>query len=135
MPNGGTHNTAGSILGAIAYLMIQNKSEEKGKVDAGELILSIVIGASSARIPDILEPPFNPNHRAFFHSLVFGGVTGYVAVQAWKDLQARRSERMVLGSQKWSLNEFVDIAIVIGCGSILLHIIMDGFTPKGLNII
>lgn len=134
MPNGSTHNMAGTILGAAAYL-IQNKSDEKGEIDLGELVLSIGLGAGSARIPDILEPPINPNHRAFFHSIVFGGITVYVGVQAWKHLQVTRHERMNSGNQQWSFQEFLDIALIITSGSILLHLIMDGFTPKGLNII
>lgn len=90
---------------------------------------------STARIPDILEPPIHPNHRAFFHSFVFGGIAVYVGVQAWENLKLRRNERIVYGCQQWKFNELVDIALIIASGSVLLHLIMDGFTKKGLKFI
>lgn len=135
MPNGNTHKTAGAIIGTIAYLAVQNNSQQEEKVDLGELFISSGIGLTTARIPDILEPATNPNHRAFFHSIVFGGITCYVGVQAWKDLQRRRRERIALGNQQWNFSEFIDIAIIIASGSVLLHLIMDGFTKKGLNFV
>jgi len=135
MPNGNAHRTAGTLLGPIGYLIIQSNLQENKRIDPGELILYTILSISTARIPDILEPPIHPNHRAFFHSLAFAGITGYVGVKAWKDLKVRRSERIALGNQQWSFNEFLDIMIIIGSGSILLHLIMDGFTPKGLTFV
>jgi hypothetical protein len=135
MPNGNVHKTAGAILGPLVYLTIQNNIQQKEKVDLGELLLSSGIGLSTARIPDILEPATNPNHRDFFHSLTFGFVVGFVCVTAWDDLKIRRQERTILEIQQWGLIEFMDIALIIVCGSILLHLIMDGFTKKGLPFI
>jgi membrane-bound metal-dependent hydrolase YbcI (DUF457 family) len=135
MPNGNTHKTAGAVIGSITYLAIKNDYQKKEQVDLGELILSTCVGVSTSRIPDILEPPINPNHRAFYHNLTFGCVAGFVGVQAWKDFQFRRNERRVVGIQQWSIREYVDIAVIIACGSILLHLVMDGTTKKGLNII
>lgn len=135
MPNGNIHNTAGAILGTSIYLTIQDNSTEKRNVDLGELFLFSGIGLSTARIPDIIEPATNPNHRDFFHSLVFAGIMGYVGVKALQDFQTRRLERRASGIEKWSKYEYVDIAIMIAAGSILLHIVMDGFTPKGLPFI
>ena len=135
MPNGNVHNTVGGILGPIAYLAIQNILHPNERADLGELILSAGIGVSTSRVPDILEPPIHPNHRAFFHSIVFSGITVYIGVQAWNDYKIKSSERLTSGSREWSFNEFADIAIIIASGSILLHLILDGFTPKGLNIV
>jgi len=135
MPNGNTHKTASAVLVPIVYLASLKNLGFQEKSTFEELILSIGIGYSTSRIPDILEPPIHPNHRAFFHSLAFAGITGYVGVKAWKDLKVRRSERIALGNLQWSFNEFLDIMIIIGSGSILLHLIMDGFTPKGLTFV
>ncbi len=135
MPNGNVHKAAGVIFGPIAYLAIQNNSQQKEKVGLGELILSSGIGLSTARIPDILEPAIHPNHRAFYHSLTFAGITGFFCFKALQDLNVHRVERKALGIQQWSKYEILDVIIVIGAGSILLHLIMDGFTKKGLNII
>ncbi|MDT3696630.1 MAG: metal-dependent hydrolase [Ignavibacterium sp.] len=135
MPNGNVHKTAGAILGPLAYLAIHNNSQQKEKVDLGELLLSSGIGLSTARIPDILEPAIHPNHRTFFHSFVFGVILCFIIVYAWNDLKAKRCERKVMGIQNWSRYEFLDIIIMIGVGSILLHLIMDGYTPRGIPII
>ena len=61
----------------------------------------------------MLEPPVSPNHRAFFHSLLFGGITCYVGFQAWKDFQMRRHNTIASGSQLWGFTEYVDIGLVI----------------------
>ncbi|MBV6419544.1 MAG: hypothetical protein DAHOPDDO_00767 [Ignavibacteriaceae bacterium] len=135
MPNGNIHKTAGAVIGSITYLAIKNDSQKREQADLGELILSTSVGLSTSRLPDILEPAIHPNHRAFYHSLTFGCVVGFVGVQAWKDFQFRRNERRVEGIQQWSFREYVDIAILIACGSILLHLVMDGTTKKGLTII
>lgn len=135
MPIGNVHKTAGAILMPIAYLAVQNNSQQKERVDLGELLLFSVIGLNTARIPDILEPATNPNHRAFFHSFTFGLITGYVSIEAWKDLQTRRFERKTIGIKQWSKYEVLDVAIVIGAGSILLHLFMDASTKKGLPFI
>lgn len=135
MPNGNEHKTAGAIFGPLTYLAIQNNSKQKEKVDLGELILSTCVGVGTSRIPDILEPPINPNHRAFYHSLAFGFLIGFVGTRAWKDFQLKRDERMIQGIQKWSFREYIDVAVILSCGSILLHLAMDGCTKKGLTII
>jgi hypothetical protein len=135
MPNRNVHKSAGAILGPLVYLTIQNNLQQKEKVALGELLLSYGIGLSTSRIPDILEPAIHPNHRAFYHSLTFAGITGFVGFKALQDLNVHWFERKALGIQQWSKFEILDVIIVIGAGSILLHLIMDGFTKKGLNII
>ena len=133
MPNGKIHNNSGVVLGISAYLIIQNNSQDY--VDLGELILSLFAGISTARLPDILEPATSPNHRAFFHSYVFGLLIGFAVFQIWRDLQTIRTERKLLGIKQMSLKEILDILLIIIICSVLLHLIMDGFTPKGLPII
>lgn len=135
MPNGNVHKSVGAILGPIFYLAIHNNLHQKGKVGLGELLISSGIGLSTARIPDILEPAIHPNHRSFFHSLAFAGITGFVGFKALQDFRSRSFERKSLGIRKWSKYEILDVVIVIGAGSILLHLFMDGFTKKGLPII
>lgn len=135
MPNGNIHKTAGALMGSITYLAIKNNCQKNEPVDLGELISSTFIGVSTARIPDILEPPINPNHRAFYHSLAFGFLIGFVGTKALKDFQLKRNERRIRGIQHWSPREYVDVVVILACGSILLHLVMDGFTKKGLKII
>ena len=135
MPNGNIHKTAGAILVPITYLTIQNNSQQNNKVDIGELILLFGAGVGTSRIPDMLEPATNHNHRAFFHSITFAGIVSIIGVRAWNDLKVKRSERKTMEIQQWNKYEFIDIAIIIAAGSILLHLVMDGLTKKGLPFI
>lgn len=132
MPNGNVHKTAGAILGTSAYLLIKDNLHEGENIDLGELVLSTITGIGSARVPDILEPATNPNHRAFFHSFVFGFLLCYFGVRTWKDLQLKREKRKLLGIKEAGLSEILDIILIVGIGSVLLHLLMDGFTKKGL---
>ena len=135
MPNGNVHNTAGAILGPIAYIFIKDKPTTNEDYDIGELLLSTCISTCTARIPDILEPAINPNHRDFFHSIVFGGLLGYAGYKIWEDLQERRRKRKLLNIDKMELIEIGEIFFLILIGSVLLHLILDAFTPKGLPFI
>jgi membrane-bound metal-dependent hydrolase YbcI (DUF457 family) len=135
MPNGATHIATGAIISPILYLAIKNNIEPVEPTCIEELLLSTFIGISTARIPDILEPPISPNHRAFFHSIVWGGFVGYVGFQIWKDLQIKRNERKLFGIRKMSQSEIIEILLLIGAGSILVHLLFDGFTKKGLPFI
>lgn len=135
MPNGATHKAAGAIIGPITYLLTKGTSQKLDQEEFGELILSILLGAGTAKIPDILEPAIDPNHRAFFHSIVCGGILGFFGVQIWNDLQTRRRERKLYGIKQMHQSEIIDIILLIVDGSILLHLIMDGFTKKGLPFI
>lgn len=76
-------------------------------------------GAVIGALPDILEPATNPNHRDFFHSVVFGGAVLYGAFGKH--------------SQKWHPNDrFAAASIAL---SYLSHLYLDSGTPKGLPLI
>ena len=135
MPDGRTHLVAGTVCGAVCSLAIQHQLHENKQLDPGHLALSTGTSAAVSRLPDILEPAVHPNHRAFFHSFAFGALLGFGAVKAWKKIKEKRAERNALGIEQISWEEillgFAFIAIVV----ILLHLLMDGFTKKGLPLI
>ena len=135
MPNGTTHLLAGAICGALVSPVIQNSLHEKEKVEFGHLMLSAGTGVISGRIPDIIEPPINPNHRAFFHSFTFGLILGFGMKELWKTIKAKAMVRKVQGNPSVSGTEILLGLFFVVLLVILLHLVMDGFTKRGLPII
>ena len=117
--NAKTHQITASLVigGFLAYKEYQ----------AGEQSLKPFIGtglaALATRLPDILEPADHPNHRQFFHSLVFAAMMGRTIVElnSW---QAQTDFEKAL---KFAL-------LVIG-NAYLVHLALDLITPKSLPLI
>jgi membrane-bound metal-dependent hydrolase YbcI (DUF457 family) len=135
MPNGIIHKTTGAILGPITYKLIHNNLPLTEEIELLELLFSFSIGISSAKLPDMIEPAINPNHRSFFHSTTFAGISTIVGIHAWKDLKEKINTKEIKSINGFGQHEFIDIGLIIICASVLLHLTLDAFTPKGLPII
>jgi len=135
MPNGSAHIIAGTICGAASSLVIQSRAQESKQIDLGHLLISTGTGAAVSRLPDILEPAIHPNHRAFFHSFVFGALLGFGSVETWKKIKMKAAERRASGIEEISLAEIFLGLILIVIVVVFLHLMMDGFTKKGLPVI
>lgn len=74
-------------------------------------------------LPDILEPADHPNHRQFFHGLLFAAVLGYSGYKLyeWKPEESWQKTMRMLG--------------LIAIGAYLIHLVMDATTPKSLPVI
>lgn len=119
MANAAAHRLgAAVVVGGVALAAKNNQEEPTAK--------PLVVGGLAwlaGIFPDILEPARHPNHRQFFHSLVFAGVVVYGTYKAYQ--WEPESE-----TQEW-----LRIAgIAIGC-AYLVHLAMDATTPKGLPIV
>ena len=117
MSNGPTH-IAASGLGVFATQEYLEEGEITGKsLAAGGL------AALTARLPDILEPAYHPNHRQFFHSLTCAGllVGGMYHLYKWETED--------------EFEKFLRFAGLVAGGSYLIHLLCDSRTPKGLPII
>jgi len=69
-----------------------------------------------------LEPAVDPNHRAFGHSLGLGaGLAKFAMAKCSKE------------NSDWQ--EFLEIVVAVGTVSYVCHLIVDGFTPRGLPLI
>jgi hypothetical protein len=134
VPNGGTHIIAGALIGGAASVVLQKKLHEPERIDLGQVLLTSGSGAVAGRIPDLLEPATNPNHRAFFHSWLFGGLLGFGITEFWKSMRHKREERTANGIEDISGTEIVLLIGMVVLLAILLHLIMDGFTKKGLPL-
>jgi len=135
MPDGGTHLIAGTLCGAFSSFVIQDRLHPNEQLDPAHLLLSTAAGATVSRLPDILEPAVHPNHRAFFHSFAFGAVLGFGAVQVGKKIKEKRDQRKALGVDQISGTELLLGIVFIGIIVVIVHLLMDGFTRKGLPFI
>ena len=89
----------------------------------GNAIASGGIGALCGSLPDLLEPAVHPNHRQFFHSVVFAAVLieGGRRIYRWQP--DNDWQRLVRG-----------LALITG-GAYLVHLAMDATTAKSLPLL
>lgn len=119
MANGATHRlTAALVVGAACAL-----SETDDRQKLTKPLLGAGLGAVFTNLPDLLEPASHPNHRQFFHSLVFAGMLGAAAHKVYK----------------WETDNPVDetirFVLLAGAGAYLVHLILDATTPKSLPLL
>jgi hypothetical protein len=128
MPNINDHTTtAFSLTGitcSIINLFHQEKEIELGireQIDIYEILgngfLGGFAGAIGSLIPDLLDPPNNPNHRKLFHSFFDLLFSIYL-----------------ISNSSCSSNKYDDIAIKSFITGNIIHIIQDSSTPKGIPI-
>jgi membrane-bound metal-dependent hydrolase YbcI (DUF457 family) len=96
-------------------------------VGAAGLFASVVVGGLAGTLPDILEPPVSPNHRGFYHSAAFLGLTAAGGVWAGKKII----------DSKWSpaaKMSCICLLLIVFLG-VASHVVMDWTTPAGFNLI
>lgn len=108
------HGIVGAFSGALIYSAFKQKHNEWITPDG--LITSMMGGAATGILPDILEPAKNPNHRQFFHSILTLGLNSYLAGS-------------VLQSNLDNEKKGILLATLGGYSS---HLIIDSTSPKGL---
>jgi len=154
MPNGPTHQLLGALSGAAAAHHYVSPCLSPVDSEAGTPLLivgGLVAGGFGGRLPDLLDPPIQPNHRAFFHSIVLGAAVAGAAVFTVKKLRLlsgsplkdkRSGARSTTGgdetvpSTSISLDQALLFALVLALlVSVLSHLGADSGTPKGLPIL
>lgn len=128
MPNRDTHLIAGALAGAALPLILPRDKEEHLLDVIAEMFFTGSAGSIAGILPDILEPAESPNHREFFHSVGFGALLGYGEVKVVQYLVTEFD----------SLDNMERFLLILAASSIiglLLHLAMDGFTPKGLPLL
>jgi len=118
MPDNIEHAIAGGIVGLTCYLGNSNLTKNKPSL-IGVLVAS-TLGGIAGLLPDIIEPPNNPNHRGLFHSASVGGLLTYLLKDVAKSNTIRQEGKL--------------ISAIFGLGY-LSHLFMDSSTKKGLPII
>jgi len=121
MSNGATHIAASGI--GVFAVAATHEYLENGDVSLKPFVAG-GLAATTARLPDIIEPAFhNPNHRQFFHSLFIAGSIGYGMYKLYE------------WETKDELEKIIRFAGLVIGGSYLIHLLCDAGTPKGLPIL
>lgn len=112
------HVTAGVAVSAAAAAFAEKPPE-----NLSELFALLIAGGTGARLPDLIEPASNPNHRAFFHSAVVLTAAVYCAYRLWQWEPEDDAEKIL----KW-----LGLGLTIGYVS---HLALDATTPKSIPLI
>lgn len=116
---------AGLACGAVTSMVVLSRKEKQP--DFTLLVAGALAGAGGGRLPDVLEPATHPNHRAFFHSVLFGAILYLVGKSLWDQITRESStEERISGKQIALLLLF---AVIV---AVLVHLLLDSFTKKGL---
>ena len=118
MPNEIEHTITGRLIGALCYF--GHCGFKQSKPSLGGIIASSILGGVGGTLPDIIEPPTNPNHRRFFHSASLGTLLTYL-------LKNIADSKTI--SQDGKL-----ISAILGL-SYLSHLAEDSGTNKGIPLI
>lgn len=119
MACGSTHKIAGTIAGITVSAMDNGDSPSYTK----NIVTAGVVGAIAGKLPDILEPAAHPNHRKFFHSVVFFALLakGMHWLYKWQP------------EEEWQ-KALRHVGLIASAGY-ASHLLLDGITPKSLPII
>ena len=80
MANKAEHDLIGLLIGAGISLFNKDGASQL----AINPISGALVGKYMSRVPDLLEPAYHPNHRAFFHSWTCLGLLGFGMYKTWK---------------------------------------------------
>jgi hypothetical protein len=109
---------AGATIGiTLAYCESKNgKSTVMPLVGGG-------LGTLFGTLPDIVEPANHPNHRQFFHGVAFAAMLGYggYKLYQWRSEDDWQKALRSIG--------------LIAISAYLIHLAMDGMTPKSLPLV
>jgi len=118
MPTNPEHALTGGIVGFLCYL--GNCGVSNSKPSLGGAITSSVIGGIGGMLPDLIEPPTNPNHRRFFHSASLGSLMTYLLKNIADSTTTSQDAKL--------------ISAILGL-SYLSHLAEDSITDKGIPLI
>lgn len=116
--NRNQHVIMGALAGASVYFA--HRKFMNLQPNLGGTIISAIGGAIGGILPDVLEPPVNPNHRGPCHSIA-AGVT------------------LVKGGQQLFASQQVPRELKEGLAPFLAgyvsHLMLDSTTPKSLPLL
>lgn len=119
MSNAATHSIA-----AFATVATLSAVDEQRRGQATlQPLLDGTVGALLTSLPDKLEPAIHPNHRQFFHGVVFAVGVGYATYRAYEWQPTEDWERIL----RW--------LVIIGGLAYLTHLALDACTPKSLPFV
>ncbi len=138
MPKRNTHLTVGVMVGAGAALCTLVSIPEDDR--SGWILIGGALGgAVGAAMPDVIDLPTGPNHRAIGHSISVNGVVALPAIElagSLFDLCMSRAK-----DAKGRGDELTEVLWQMAAGAVwgmlagqLSHLVLDSMTPRSLPI-
>jgi len=150
MANGSDHAWFGGCAGA-AFAFLKVPENAAGAQKFAELLGGILGGLAGARLPDIVDPPTNPNHRGLGHGVI---PVAIVATKYQMSLSQNQEDCRHFAAEQWRASQSAPTELdryifntlgfigflVSGLAAGLLagyvsHIALDATTPKSLPLI
>ncbi|MCK5133848.1 MAG: metal-dependent hydrolase [Candidatus Sabulitectum sp.] len=139
-----THISVGIASGASLSLAKQISLKEFSHL---ELLCSVFGGFLGGVLPDVIDPPTSPNHRALGHSPIIPILLAGAALYIRLRLQNNQDTRMraanhsnVVGYDCWEetvnspyLNKAITGFFTGLCSGHASHLALDSKTPAGIN--
>jgi inner membrane protein len=119
------NNAAHRLVAAVALFTAQAAEDAslRGRL-TGRTLVAASGGFAFGTLPDLIEPAFrNPNHRKFYHSVLFAMTLGAALYQVYEWKPENDSDRFFRG-----------LMLVMG-SAYLVHLAMDATTTKSLPLI
>jgi membrane-bound metal-dependent hydrolase YbcI (DUF457 family) len=116
MADGKMHFTTGAVIGLLTY--IANKNQRNEQISIPELAVVGACSGFAGVLPDIIDPPTNPQHRQIGHSAIISAAT---LPKIW---QWTQNNPNLTQEQKDLIR-----AMIFAFGS---HLVLDSGTPAGL---
>lgn len=121
MPCAATHRMI-SFTATAAFLAAYES--KPGQRPLPHPIVGAFLSATLATLPDILEPALNnPNHRQFFHSVLFAVIVGWGVYETYN------------WRPETPFEELLRIALLAAGSAYLLHLAADALTARSLPLI
>jgi membrane-bound metal-dependent hydrolase YbcI (DUF457 family) len=119
MSNGTTHRLVAFGVGTLAVAHHETAAGRKSLLP----LLGGAVASVLTNLPDWLEPALHPNHRQFFHSILFATIVAKCmqAVHQWQP--KTESDKLLRG------------VLLVGGGAYLTHLLLDFFTAKSLPLV
>lgn len=115
-------NAAGHRLFAFASISTISAAM-RSETEIAPHLLNGATAALLASLPDQIEPALHPNHRQFFHSVIFAGALGYGMYRAYKWEPQSTGEKIF----RW-------FALIAGA-AYLSHLALDACSAKSLPLL
>jgi membrane-bound metal-dependent hydrolase YbcI (DUF457 family) len=118
-----SNGTAHQLVAAASIGVILGQLEETNREPSPKPLIGACLAALLTNLPDLLEPALHPQHRQFFHSVVFVGLIGVAGYKLYT----------------WEPNDdwrrVLRFLLLVGCGAVLVHLAMDALTKRSLPFI
>ncbi len=110
---------AATVVGGVLIAT----ERDKGEHHAPLRIIGPGLAALLADLPDRIEPASCPQHRQFFHSVMWAALVGYLMlrVHEWEP------------EEMWE--ELVRFFLLIAGGAYLVHLAVDALSPSSIPLL